>query len=188
MPQSLSSWCKDNGLAKGTVHSKAKELKIDTSHGLSDEAIDELSKVFHLVQTEEDLPGQGVTIHTGNHRGELSLPQMPGSLDLSDNRGHAPLNTVSDDDIDAFLSVCDACVEGMRADYQNQVAITHKKKQQLSRVEQKVEEVKEENMRYRMRSEFISLHNDELDRKIHEGMSELSQGKSVIGGNGGRSQ
>lgn len=45
---SLHAFCKQNKLAKSTVHRKAQELQIDTSKGLSLEDCDRLLEVFGI--------------------------------------------------------------------------------------------------------------------------------------------
>lgn len=51
--KSLHSFCKENNLAKSTVHRKAQELKIDTSKGLSVEDCDRLLDVFGITPVFE---------------------------------------------------------------------------------------------------------------------------------------
>ena len=49
MTKSLHKFCKDNGLAKSSVHAKAKDLGLDTSNGLDSDAQATLLKAFSKV-------------------------------------------------------------------------------------------------------------------------------------------
>lgn len=56
MPQSLTLFCKEHDLPKATVYRDCKQLGIDTSNGLDDEAIARLKLEYGIEDKTENKP------------------------------------------------------------------------------------------------------------------------------------
>lgn len=172
---SLSAFCKDHNLSKGSVHKFLKTEGFDTSEGLSPEAVKAASGYF--LDTAPAAPAAGgLTIDVGNHRGSLALPQPPSTIDLGTYRGeNAALTSFAPEDIDRFLDACDGFVEAVNADFQHQQAVTQRKEAAAAKVRAKVEQVKQTQMLYQVRSETLALHNRGLDAELQEGLATLGK-------------
>jgi len=179
---SLHKFCKDNGIPKTSAYERCKLLDIPTRGGLSPEdqrvLLREFGKAVEAeVPTEPTEPAAGgMTIDIGNHRTHLDLPQQPSSIDLGQYRGeNAPLTSFAPEDIDRFLDACDGFVEAVNADFQQQHAVTQQKEAAAAKVRAKVEQVKQTQMLYQVRSETLALHNRGLDAELQEGLSTLGK-------------
>ena len=180
---SLGQFERAYGINKGTVSRKARELGFDTSAGLTPDAVEALKATFNVMAQlpELDVSEGTMTIHTGNHRGPLSLPSVPGEINLGSVRGdYAPLTGFEANDIDRFLTACDGFLEAVDQDYQQQLAITQRIEAGVQKVRAKVDEVRAAKLRYQLRSETIALHNRQLDTELQTGMGELGK----LGGDG----
>ncbi len=178
---SLHRFCKDHGnLPKTSVRRWLNDNGYSTSDGLSPLAVEAALEQFapHLLPTDAPTaPAAGaMTIDVGNHRGVLDLPQQPSSIDLGQYRGeNAALTSFAPEDIDRFLSACDGFVEAVNADFAHQKAVTHQKEAAAAKVKAKVDEVKQAQLVYQLRSETLSLHNRGLDAELQQGLSTLGK-------------
>jgi hypothetical protein len=77
--QSLHSFAKENGLSKATVHRRAKALGIDTSEGLSADAVLALRREFQLHKSpqivEGELIGGGSELAIADNAGVPPIPR-----------------------------------------------------------------------------------------------------------------
>ena len=174
---SLSAFCKEHSLSKGSVHKFLKTEGFDTSEGLTPEAVKAATAYFlDTASTATEPAAGGMTIDIGNNRGDLALPQPPAAIDLGQYRGsEAPLTSFAPEDIDRFLDACDGFVEAVNADFQHQHAVTQQKESAAAKVRAKVEQVKQTQMLYQVRSETLALHNRGLDAELQEGLSTLGK-------------
>ena len=184
---SLHKFCKDNGIPKTSVYDRCKLLDIPTRDGLSTEDQMVLLREFDIEPakpaavpeppTEPEAPAAGgMTIDVGNHRGQLALPQPPSGIDLGLYRGeNAPLASFAPEDIDRFLVACDGFVDAVHADYQHQQMLTQQKEMAAARVRAKVEQVKQSQLLYQVRSETLAIHNRGLDAELQQGLSTLGK-------------
>jgi hypothetical protein len=177
---SLHKFCKDNGIPKTSVYDRCKLLDIPTRDGLSTEDQMVLLREFDIEPTEPAATpapaAAAMTVDVGNHRGQLALPQPPSGIDLGVYRGeNAALTSFAPEDIDRFLDACDGFVNAVNADYQHQQAVTLQKESAAVRVRAKVEQVKQNQMLYQVRSETLAIHNRALDIELQEGLSTLGK-------------
>jgi hypothetical protein len=176
---SLSAYCKRHNLPKSSVYKALKAEGFDTSSGLSPEAVAFADSYFLDSPTPTLVATALPTIATGNHRGQLALPQQPSTLDLGVYRGeHAPLTTFEPQDIERFLDSCDGFLEAVEADFYHQQAVTQRKEQAAAVVRAKVEQVKQAQLVYQLRSESLALHNRALDAELQQGMTALGKPQS----------
>jgi hypothetical protein len=172
---SLSAFCRDYSLSKGSVHKFLKAEGFDTAEGLTPDAVKAATGYFLDAEPEAPAAG-GLTIDVGNHRGQLALPQPPSGIDLGAYRGeNAALTSFAPEDIDRFLDACDGFVNAVNADYQQQQMLTQQKEMAAARVRAKVEQVKQNQMLYQVRSETLALHNRGLDAELQQGLSTLGK-------------
>ncbi len=172
---SLSAFCKTHNLSKGSVHKFLKSENFDTSEGLTPNAVKAATAYFLDTAPTEPAAG-GMTIDVGNHRGALDLPPQPSSIDLGAYRGeNATLTSFEPDDIERFLAACDGFVEAVNADFAHQKAVTQQKEAAAAKVKAKVDEVKQAQLVYQLRSETLSLHNRGLDAELQQGLSTLGK-------------
>lgn len=170
---SLGEFERRHGIHKGTVSKRAREMGFDTSAGLSSEAYEAMQREFDVkVEFTPDRP----TVDVGNNRRSLALPQQPSTLDLGAYRGeNSALTSFEPEDIDRFLAACDGFVEAVNADFAYQQAVTQQKEAAVAKVRSKVEQVKQAQLLYQVRSEALSLHNRGLDADLKEGLSTLGK-------------
>lgn len=175
--QSLSAFCKEHSLSKGSVHKFLKSEGFDTSAGLTPEAVQAATAYFLDITTASIAPAAGgLTIDVGNHRGELALPQPPSNIDLGAYRGeNAALTSFEPEDIERFLAAADGFMEAVDADFQHQQAVTQRKEAAAKQVRSKVEQVKQASLLYQVRSETLALHNRGLDTELQEGLATLGK-------------
>lgn len=174
MPQSLSSWCKANNLAKGSVHAKAKALDIDTSKGLSDDAIRHLSEAFNLHQPAQ--PPVETEIITGNHRvvGELSL--MPNSVDLGQLRQGSELTVFTTDAmaaVDQALTMADELMEAIEDDTAFQMQQLQRTQQANNKLRRKADALKHKQQRYAIESRMIGIAQGKEATELQQTMADL---------------
>ena len=79
---SLTSFCRDNRLAKTTVHERCKELGISTSEGLTSDACDRLLIEFDCIPKALPAAAAATVIEIGNHQIVLASPQLPQTYNL----------------------------------------------------------------------------------------------------------
>ena len=160
--QSIHGFCKTHKLSKTTVHRWLKDQGFDTSEGMNDDAISAATAEFGVGKlqvsadesTPNSTPNSTTTFTTGNHRGQLVLPDQPAAVDLAVYRGEdAALSSFEPEDIERFLDACDGFVSAVDADYEHQKAVTTQKEIAAAKVRAKVEEVKQAQLVYQMRSE-----------------------------------
>lgn len=92
MTISIGSYAKDNNIAKSTVYTKAKQLEIDTSNGLNDEAILQLNQAFNISQA---VPTTALVVQDGNHQTTLT-PTFTDSFHLESLRGDMTVSSYED--------------------------------------------------------------------------------------------
>lgn len=177
---SLHAFCKENGnLPKTSVRRWLNDNGYSTSEGLSPLAVKAALEQFcpdAAPAAAEAAAAGGMTIAVGNHRGDLALPQPPAGIDLGTYRGeNAALTNFEPEDIERFLAACDGFVEAVDADYQYQQSVTQRKEAAAAQVKAKVEQVKQAQMLYQLRSETLALHNRGLDAELATGMATLGK-------------
>lgn len=175
MPQSLSSWCKENNLAKGTVHGKAKDLGIDTSNGLSDDAIEKLSAEFQLVAVEMHT-ATSTEILTGNHRVTGELAPLPTSVDLGHLRQGASLTTFNSQAlaaVDQALELADQLLEDIEDDTSFQLEQLQKTQQANNKLRRKSDQLKARQQQYAIESRLIGIAQGKEAHELQQTMQDL---------------
>jgi len=176
--KSLHSFAQETGIPKTTLKRWLNDNGHNTSNGLSPEAIAAAKAHFRIEEAQPQPAAVATlpTITTGNHRGELALPQQPTAIDLGAYRGeNAALSSFEPEDIERFLSACDGFLEAVDADYQHQLTLTQQKEAAAAKVRAKVEQVKQAQVIYQVRSEALSLHNRGLDTELRDGLATLGK-------------
>ncbi len=176
MPQSLSSWAKDNKIAKGTVHAKAKDLGIDTSNGLSDDAIEQLSEAFNLVTSTNDLPDQQITINTGNHRIPGQLATVKSHVDLGYLREGSEMTTFTTQDldkVDAAIELIGGVLDKVDQDVNYQIEHLQKTQQASNNLNRKVDTLKRRSDQYKTESKMIGLMQGNAAKDLQQAMQDL---------------
>jgi hypothetical protein len=185
-PVSLHSFCKDRNLPKSSVRRWLNDNGYSTSYGLSPQAVaaalEQFCPVVAAPATEPEATAITPEIMVGNHRGQLALPQQPAAIDLGAYRGeNAALSSFEPEDIERFLDSCDGFLDAVNADFQHQQALTQRKEAAAAQVKAKVEQVKQAQMLYQVRSETLSLHNRAIDAELKEGLSLLGKPTAADG-------
>jgi hypothetical protein len=173
MPQSLSSWCKENNLAKGTVHAKAKGLDIDTSKGLSDDAINQLSEAFNL---SSSTTVSQTEILTGNHRTVSKLALSPTSIDLGNLRGNSQLTIINNDALSAVdnaLTMADQLMDAMDSDIDFQTDQLQRTQTANNQLRRKAEALRRKQDSYAIKSQLIGLSQGKEAIELQQTMQEL---------------
>ena len=179
MSQSLSSWAKSNTLAKGTVHAKAKDLGIDTSNGLSDDAIEQLSKAFNLVTSTDDLPNQPnqeITINAGNHRIPGQLATVKSHIDLGHLREGSEMTTFTTQDldkVDAAIELIGGVLDKVDQDVNYQIENLQKTQKASNNLNRKVDELKRRSDQYKTESKMLGLMQGNAAKDLQQAMQDL---------------
>ena len=90
---SLSAFCRDYSLSKGSVHKFLKAEGFDTAEGLSPDAVKAATGYFLDAEPEPEAPAAGgLTVFTGNHCTTLAAPGFDGlTVDLGQFRDSTAL-------------------------------------------------------------------------------------------------
>ncbi|MGG6297832.1 hypothetical protein ACQ4M4_25850 [Leptolyngbya sp. AN02str] len=170
---SLTKFSKDNNLAKATVYRRCQELGIDTSAGLSDEAIATLTHEFDLMPVSPTSP---VTVEVGNHALTLAAPQLPQQYSLETLRAG---EVVSFDDplaiAQQFLTAADGLQTAMQQDIEARQARLQQTQQAKDAIANKRRELELEARLYQMQTQQIDASTTAETQKLQEELAALQR-------------
>ena len=164
---SLTKFCKDRNLPKSTVYGRAKELGIDVSTGLAQEAIAQLEQEFN-VQRRVSAPAQ-TTVEVGNHSITLADPTLPQVYSLESLRGG---EAVSFEDPLAiahqFLEASDLILAGMDADIRQ-------RQQKLKTTQQAKDAIAQKRQKLELEARLYQLQTEQLDDALSSETASLQE-------------
>ena len=178
---SLSAFCKDHGLSKGSVHKFLKAEGFDTSEGLTPAAVKTAEAYFLDTPTASTEPAAGgMTIHTGNHCTALDVPTYDGlTVDLGQFRVSEAL--VIDDPLavaDQFLQTADLILAGLDSDIAAREQRLKATKQAQGQIATKADELKLEQRLYRLQTSQLDGAQTDETKALADALAQLqSMGK-----------
>ena len=157
---SLSAFCRDYSLSKGSVHKFLKAEGFDTSQGLTPDAV-AAAKAYFLVNPTEPTDATetlgttgGLTVLTGNHCTAIETPSYAGlTIDLGQFRDSEAL--VIDDPLDVaiqFLQTADQVQCALQADIKAREARLAQTRQAQDAIAAKAQELQLEQSNYRLQT------------------------------------
>ena len=164
MTISLHSFCKDNGLAKSTVHRWLQEQGHDTTGGLSEDAIAAATAQFCKpepapepapeVTQDEPVSPTAITVTTGNHCQALTVPAFDGfTVDLAQFRESETL--VIDDPLSVaaqFIATAGAIKQALNGDIKAREQRLHETKQAKDAIATAAQQLELEQRLYKLQT------------------------------------
>ncbi|MGB3310284.1 MAG: hypothetical protein WBG32_08570 [Nodosilinea sp.] len=170
---SLSAFCKDHNLSKGSVHKFLKAESFDTSEGLSPDAVKAASAYF--LDAAPSSAAAGLTIHTGNHCTALDLPAFDGmTIDLGQFRDSSAL--VVDDPLAAaeqFLAAADMIQDALASDIAAREQRLARTKQAQAQVATKAQQLALEQRLYRLQAAQLDTATTEEAKALADALAQL---------------
>lgn len=179
MHTSLTKFCKVWGLAKTSVHNRCKELGIDTSNGLSADAVAQLVQEFDLKAMPQTAPeattrAGAITVTVGNHQVICPAPSLEGEYSLESLRTQEV--AIFDDPLaiaEAFVATAQSLTDEMRRDVrlrEQQLRDTQTAKQ---KIEAQAQKFRLEARLYQERTELLAIAQNRETEALQEGIAHL---------------
>ncbi|MBE9160674.1 hypothetical protein IQ265_28195 [Nodosilinea sp. LEGE 06152] len=187
---SLSAFCKDYSLSKGSVHKFLKAEGFDTAEGLTPDAVKAAKAYFLDTSVETEAAAADITIHTGNHCTSLDVPGFEGmTIDLGQFRDSESL--VIDDPLAAaeqFLAAADLIQGALTDDIAAREQRLQATKQAQAKVATKAQELALEQRLYRLQTSQIDQAQTEEAKALADALAQLqSLGKPSTAPSAGES-
>lgn len=171
---SLSAFCKEHSLSKGSVHKFLKAEGFDTTEGLTPEAIKAVTAYF--LDTPPAAPAAGaMTIDVGNHCTALDVPSYDGlTVDLAQFRDSNAL--VIEDPLavaDQFLQTADLILAGFDGDIAARERRLEATKQAQAKIAAKAQELALEQRLYRLQTSQIDAAQTDETKSLADALGTL---------------
>lgn len=182
MNTSLTRFCKDNNLAKTTVYRRCQEMSIDTSQGLTPEAVEQLKHEFDLHTTPDTTtpvtPGE-IVVSIGNHSMTRETPDLAGEYSLES------LRTTDVACFDDPLAIAQSFIETadtLQAEMARDIRLRQQKLKQTQDAHQaiaaKAREFQLESRLYQERTELLALATNQESDRLAEALEILKKKSS----------
>jgi hypothetical protein len=175
---SLSAFCKEYSLSKGSVHKFLKSEGFDTSEGMTPDAVVAARDYFlDATEHEPDQPAitAGLTIHTGNHCTALDVPTFANlTVDLAQFRDSESLVIEDPLDVaDQFLATADHIKNALAADIAARQQRLEKTKQAQDAIAAKANELSLEQRLYRLQTQQLDQAQTEETKALAANLAQL---------------
>jgi hypothetical protein len=174
--QSLSAFCKEHSLSKGSVHKFLKAENFDTSQGLTPDAIKAASAYFLDTAPAPTAPAAGgLTVAVGNHCTSIDLPSYDGlTVDLAQFRDSSAL--VIDDPLavaDQFLATADLILAGLDSDIKAREQRLQSTKAAQAKIATKAQELSLEQRLYKLQTSQIDQAQTDETTALASALAQL---------------
>ena len=168
---SLTKFCNDNGLSKTTVHRRCQELGIDTSNGLSPEAVNTLSNEFNVTPQPVKT---AVTVDSPIGNIVLANPTLPSTYSLQSLRTSEAI-TIADPLAAAqeFLQVAEGLTVAMQQDIATREEELRRTRQAKAAVVAKAQELKLEARLYQETARQVDLALSSETQDLQQTLGQL---------------
>jgi hypothetical protein len=171
---SLSAFCRDYSLSKGSVHKFLKAEGFDTAEGLTPDAVKAAAGYF-LDAEPEATAATAMTIHTGNHLTALDVPGFDGlTVDLGQFRDSNAL--VIEDPLAAaekFLQAADLIQGALAGDIADREARLARTKQAQAQVATKAQQLALEQRLYRLQAAQLDAATTDETSALADALAQL---------------
>lgn len=183
---SLHSFCKDNGLAKSTVHRWLQEQGHDTTGGLSDDAIaaarEQFCKPEPAPAPEPEVIEPEVTV-LGTVEATMEAPTFTPSVALARLRGNDGAIAAYADPMAAIeqaLSLFDAAESAMAQDLAQRQALLQQTQTAARAMAAKAAQLQAQQAEYRIKSDVMAM----LQGQEQANLGELLSKAAALAGEG----
>jgi hypothetical protein len=174
---SLSAFCRDYSLSKGSVHKFLKAEGFDTAEGLSPDAVKAAAGYFlDAATTEPEAPAAGgMTVYTGNHCTALDVPGFDGlTVDLGQFRDSTAL--VIEDPLavaEQFLQTADLIQGALAVDIAEREQRLARTKQAQAQVATKAQQLALEQRLYRLQAAQLDAATSDETSALADALAQL---------------
>jgi len=174
---SLSAFCRDYSLSKGSVHKFLKAEGFDTAEGLTPDAVKAATAYFLDIEPDTTTApaAGGLTVFTGNHCTTLAVPGFDGlTLDLGQFRDSSAL--VIADPLAAaeqFLAAADMIQGALAGDIADREARLARTKQAQAQVATKAQQLALEQRLYRLQTAQLDAATSDETSALADALAAL---------------
>ena len=173
---SLSAFCRDYSLSKGSVHKFLKAEGFDTAEGLTPDAVKAAAAYFLDAEPEPEAPAPAaMTVFTGNHCTTLAAPGFDGlTVDLGQFRDSTAL--VIADPLAAaeqFLAAADMIQGALADDIADREQRLARTKQAQAQVANKAQQLALEQRLYRLQAAQLDAATSDETSALADALAQL---------------